>query len=274
MTMKQLDPTMRWLAPIAALALLAWSIPGTARADDWRQVGFFRSDGGNISVGDAHVRVVTTPDIPPDLMEAGMMADTAKINLLYPGWDYHSSLELHYQLTPTGYRQAKFLYTIGQERKALPGDTIPATFAVFDLKDKWRATIPSDLHELIGATVPIKAAAKANLDADPAPEWVIVVAGPKTDSGRGVRMKVSLIDRDGAGWQVLAVFAIDAPRVAGPLEVRDVTGDGKPDVVFRTFHETTGHFWIEARIFSTHAGLPSVLNPAPMRPTTSTNLDR
>ena len=74
-------------------------------------------------------------------------------------------------------------------------------------------------------------------------------------------MKLSVVDRSDGQWNLIAVFPLDEPRRVGPLEVRDVTGDGKPDVVFRTFHETTGHFWVEVRIYSTHDGLPSVLRP-------------
>jgi hypothetical protein len=262
--------TERSLRYLAALALAAVAIHTAAAADDWRQIGFFRSDGGNISVGDARVRVVTTVDIPSELFAPGLGADTSKISALYPGWDYVSNLELHYGLLPAGWRQTKYLYTLGAERKALPDDTVPATYAVFDLQGKRGGKIPPDLQAQIGASVPIKAARKGNLDADPEPEWVVVVSAPGADTGRGARMKVSLIDRDSEGWKVTAVFAIGDPSVAGPLEIRDATGDGKPDVVYRTFRETGGHFWVEARIFSAHAGLPSVLNPAPLRPVAAT----
>ena len=248
----------------ASLLLVA---EGPACAEtDWRQVGYFGSDGGNVSVGSARVRVITVPDIPSDLFESGMRADTVEIAKLYPGWDYRGNLEVHYALTPQGYRQDSFRYSIGAERTALPDDPVKASLALFDLKGERRAQIPWDLHELIGANVPIVAAATANLDADLDSEWVVVVAGPWMEAERGARMKLSLVDRRGSQWDLIAVFTLTEPRRAGPLEVRDATGDGRPDVVFRTFHESAGHFWVEVRIFSAHNGLPSVLNPARFNP--------
>jgi ABC-type amino acid transport substrate-binding protein len=249
------------LIALAAAVLVLSGAPPAGAGSDFRQVGYFRSDGANISVGDGHVRVVTVPNIPPELLQDGMMADTSAIGRLYPGWDFRRSLVIFYRLTAQGYRQEKFLYGLGVERTALPDDPLPASLALFDHKGDRRAKIPRDLHELIGADVPIVAAMAANLDADRDSEWVVVVAGPWVEAERGARMKVSLVDRQEGQWELLSVFTIDEPRRAGPLEVRDVTGDHEPDVIFRTFHETTGHFWVEARIFSAHSGLPSMFKP-------------
>lgn len=249
------------MSALTAAGLAFTASPPAEAESDFRQVGYFRSDGANISVGDGRVRVVTVPNIPSGLLQDGMMADTAAIGRLYPGWDFRGSLVIFYQLTAQGYHQEEYLYAIGTERTALPDDPVVASLALFDHKGDRRAKIPRDLHELIGADVPIVAAMAADLDADTQSEWVVVVAGPWVESERGARMKVSLVDHREGQWQLLSVFPVDEPRRAGPLEVRDVTGDQEPDVIFRTFHETAGHFWVEVRIFSAHAGLPSMFRP-------------
>jgi len=250
---------------LAAVFVCAFAHSAAAQKD-FRQVGYFRSDGANISVGQGRVRVVTVPDIPRELMENGMMADTVKIARLYPGWDYRKNLVIHYRLEPKGYHQERFEYALGAERRALPDDPVPAQLSIFDHKGDRRAKIPQDLHALIGDHVPVVAATSVNLDNDPDSEWVVVVAGPWQKKERGARMKLSLMDRQNGQWTLMEVFTLDEPARAGPLEVRDVTEDGEPDVVFRTFRETEGHFWVEVRIFSAEKGLPSVLKPAPFIP--------
>jgi len=253
------------LPALGAALLLGLQTTGPAAGDTWRQIGYFRSDTRNISVGQGEVRVVTWID-PRDPADDERALDTAELQRLYPNWDYKSDLVVFYTLTADGFEQARFAYGVGAEREPLTGDTVKTSLAVFDWKGDRRATVPPALANRVGTGVPIMAAVAGNWDNDSAQEWAVVVAGPEDEEAGGTPLKIGLADRRTAGWDFETVFALTEPRRVGPLEIRDVTGDGRPDIVFRTFHQTLGHFWVEARIFSQHAGLREVTAPAAFVP--------
>lgn len=248
-------------AAVAALGL-GLQPAGLNAGDPWRQIGYFRSDTRNISVGRDTVRVVTQIDPRDPEAPDETTYDTTRLQRMYPGWDYHSDLVVIYARTADGFTQARFSYGIGAERKPLAGDPVSASMSEFDWKGDRRVDLPAALAARVGAGVPVVAAVPGNLDGDTAREWAVVVAGPEDEQARGAPLKIGLADRGDRGWDFEAVFALAEPRRAGPLEIRDVTGDGRPDVIFRTVHEALGHFWIEARIFSQHAGLREVTEPA------------
>jgi len=251
---------------LLALALTIGLGAAAEAQTPWRQVGFFRSESRNLSIGDGIVRVVSTPKFRELYIEGQSALDTTKVNELYPGWDRHSDVVVMYKLTPSGYVQTDYQYAQNVEEKALPGDTISTSFAVFDQKGTRRAKVPGDLAPRFGPQAKIVASTSGNLDSDTAKEWAVAIAGDWNPEVRGAPVNVSILDPTAGDWVILGIFKIDSLVRSGPIEIRDVTGDGKADVIYRTFSETPGYFDIDAHIYSKHEGLPEVDTPIEFNP--------
>lgn len=246
-------------------AIAAWTCvltAGVVRAQEgWRQVGVFRSDSRNLSVGRGEVRVVSCPPLLELYDEQGLEIDSNKVNTRFPGWDRMSDVVVTYAMTPEGFRQAGYAYGLGVERKALPGDTISTSLGIYDQQGKRRAKVPEDLKSAIGPNASVVAAASGNLDLDAEKEWAVAVAGKWDASKRGAVVNVSIYDHRGGEWQLDRTFELKELLRSGPIEIRDVTGDGHADVVYRVFHEIPGRFYVDAHVFSKHAGLKVINDP-------------
>lgn len=258
---------------IKRLLILAWLCAsgwhGEAAAADWRQVGWFRSDSRNISVGDTAVRVVNTVDYARlNLKGDDYAADSAILERYYPGWDRLSDLVVMFGIGPEGYRQVGYSYSVGEDRKALPGDTVSASLGVYDHAGTRVIKTPAALAGLLD-TARVVAARSRNWDADPEQEWLVVTSGPQAGSSKARPQSIRLYDHKSEGWAVERTIELRDPVQTGPLEVRDVTGDGEPDFIYRCFLETPGHFWVDAHIISRHKGLAAVSTPAVFQPVKS-----
>jgi hypothetical protein len=242
-----------------------------AEAGDWQHVGWFRSDSRNLSVSDSLVRVVSAVDVERlDLHGADYAADSAIVARFYPDWDLHSDLVVYYRATSRGFVQSSYEYKVGVERTALPGDTVSANLGVFDRAGTRTVKVPAPLRALLGDTARVVAARSCNWDADEELEWLVITSGPPATGGRARPQSVRLYNRRGDEWTVERTLEIRDPVFTGPLELRDVTGDGEADFVYRCFLESPGHFWVDAHILSRHPGWTPVAVPAVFQPTTAT----
>jgi hypothetical protein len=249
---------------VCGLAVLAAT---PAAADGWKQVGLFRSDTRNLAVGTGAVRVVSLPDIKRLGLAGDMRVDRPIIEEAYPGWDLNSDLVVLYRVTPDGFVQDTFYYETGADRKPFPGDPIEPSLSVFDRTGERRAKVPQGLRDQLGATSQVVAAASADWDGDSEAEWVVVIAGTWDVDQVAAPMRVSLFDRSGDTWTVERTFEIKDKVRAGPLEIRDATGDEELDVIFRCFHQSRGHYWVDAYIFSQHEEMPAKFLPKKFKPT-------
>lgn len=246
---------------------LLWSVPD-ALAADWRRVGWFRSDGRNVSVSDTLVRVVSAVDVARlNLKGADFAIDSAVIARFYPGWDYRNDLVIFYGPGAEGYRQIGFSYSTGDDRKALPGDTVPANLGVYDHAGTRVVKVPTALASVLGDTARVVAARSHNWDQDPDKEWLVVTAGTTVGTSTARPQSIRLYDRTSQGWVVERTVELRDPVQTGPLELRDVTGDGEPDFIYRSFLVTPGHFWVDAHVISRHAGFATVMLPTVFEPT-------
>jgi hypothetical protein len=245
-------------------------LPPAVQAADWRQVGWFRSDSRNLSVADTLVRVVSAVDIQRLALKGdNFTEDSAILARFYPGWDYRSDLVVYYRPVAGGFVQTSFAYELGVERTALPGDTIAAHLGIYDHAGTRTVNVPSPLRAFLADTARVVAARACNWDADADPEWLVVTAGPPGANGRMRPQSLRLYNRSGDAWTPERTLEIRDPVSTGPLELRDVTGDGEPDFVYRYFGESLGHFWVDVRILSRHEGFAAVTSPAVFQPTGS-----
>jgi len=242
-----------------------------ARAGDWQHVGWFRSDSRNLSVSDTLVRVVTAVDLQRlNLRGQDYAADSTIAARFYPDWDMRSDLVIYYRAAARGFAQASYEYKIGVERTALPGDTVPAHLGVFDHAATRTVKVPAPLRAVLGDTARVVAARSCNWDADQEPEWLVITSGPPATGGNARPQSVRLYNRSGNEWTVERTLEIRDPVFTGPLEQRDITGDGEADFVYRCFLESPGHFWVDAHILSRHPGWAPVSVPAVFQPAAAT----
>jgi hypothetical protein len=254
------------LTSIAALLVVTLGPTPQARAETWRQVGYFRSDTRNISVGAAQVRVVLLPDIKRLNLTGTYVDDSAVVERVYPGFEMNSDLAVLYKPGPDGFKQASYKWGIGLERKALDSDTVPTHLGVFDHQGTRRVKLPAPLGELLGDTASLVATQSWDWDQDGTPEWLVISTGLPDSSKTAAPQSIRLYDDQSGEWTQVRTFDIRESVKTGPLELRDVTGDGEPDFVYRYFHETSGHYWVDVRIISRHAGMPNVFLPAVFDP--------
>lgn len=250
---------------LLSLVLLGASQP--VLAAEWRRVGWFRSDSRNVSVGDTVVRVVSAVDTERlKLTGIDYAADSAVLERFYPKWDYRSDLVVYYGRTPEGFGQSRFEYVTGADRTPLPGDTISASLGIYDRAGTRLAKLSGSLAKQLGDTARVVMARSFNWDEDAEPEWLVITSGPAQATGKARAQSIRFYNRVGEAWQVERTYELRDPVFTGPLEVRDVTGDGKQDVIYRCFLETPGHFWVDAHIFSRHEGYTARTSPAVFQP--------
>lgn len=257
---------MKRVLQALVLGICMLSVGAVQAQEGWRQVGVFRSDSRNVSVGKGEVRVVSVPPLMELYDDQGYEIDTNKVNARYPGWDHSSDVVITYTMTPEGFRQSGYTYGLGAERKALPGDTISTSLGIYDQQGKRRAKVPDDLRSKIGPNSSIVAAVAGNLDADADREWAVAVAGKWDAGARGAVVNVTIYDFRSGGWELERSFELKELVRSGPIEIRDVTGDGRADVVYRAFHERPGHYYVDAHVFSNHAGLKVINDPLAFAP--------
>lgn len=255
----------RPFAVVALTSVLIGAAPVSTHAE-WRQIGILQSESRNVSIGVGEARIVSAVKFRDIYKEGMMVLDTAKIRQLYPGWDRHSDIVTMYKLTDEGYKQTDWRFGQNVEKVPLKGDTISPSLGVFDQMGTRRANIPEDLKKLLTKDAPVVAAVMDNLDSDPEFEIVMVIAGPWDAQKRGALNNVSIMDHSKGIWVPVKVFELPGLRRSGPLEVRDVTGDGKLDIVYRSFIEHPGYFNVEARVFSSQPGLPEATEPLEFNP--------
>jgi hypothetical protein len=259
-------PFTRLLAITLTSCALTALAAAPAAADGWKQVGLFRSDTRNLAVGTRAVRVVSVPDTKRLGLSGDIREDRPIIEAAYPGWDLNSDLVVLYRATPAGFQQDTFYYETGADRQPFPGDPIAPNLSVYDRTGERRAKVPKSLRGQLGTSAQVVAAASADWDGDSEAEWAVVIAGTWDVDQVAAPMRVSLLDRSGDTWTVERTFDIKEKVRAGPLEIRDATGDGIPDVVFRCFHQTRGHYWVDAYIFSQHDEMPAKFLPKRFEP--------
>lgn len=236
---------------------------GLAEAGEvWQQVGWFRSDSRNLSVGDTAVRVVSLLDAQRMELSGDFAADSALVARLYPGWAYKDDLVVYYAPTPAGYRQSGFEYKLGAEREALPGDTVSTNLGVFDHQGTRRVKPPAALKALLSDTALVVAARSYNWDEDEEAEWLVVTSATRDSARKAAPQSLRFYNRTGGAWAVEKTIELRDPVRTGPLELRDVTGDGEPDFVYRCFFATPGHYWVDALVFSRHEGFSVMPLPA------------
>ena len=244
----------------------AYPAASRAQSDTWRQVGLFRSDSRNLSVGDSAVRVVSLPDLNVLGLSGKYREDSVKVERAFPDWDRRSDLVVYYSLTPDGVTQDSFFYELGRDFEALPGDTVAMQVPVFDFGGERRTDIPAAVRTAIGSPRDVLVAASLKGDADANPEWVVGSAVEWDKDRQGATLTFQFVQLTEGEWKIARTFDVKEYVRCGPLEVRDVTGDGQADVVFRGFHQTLGHYWIDARVFSTHRDMPAVFLPRKFNP--------
>lgn len=247
---------------------LTWpTAPAEAEDIPWRQVGAFRSDSRNVAVGPGKIRVVTQIDLEPLKLTGEYMEDSASVERAYPGWNYKDDLVIWYSAFPTGFRQTSYHYALGAERDTLAGDPVSPSLGIFDHTGKVRVELPEDIGARIGIRREIVAATSGNLDDDPELEWVVVYAAGSWDAhSKAVPVNLSIVDKQSGRWTVIQTFPIAEKSRSGPLEIRDVTGDDKPDIIYRSFSETLGHIWITAYIFTNSVGMAPMVRTPVFRP--------
>lgn len=246
-------------ATVLAISLLAGGIVWAQSG--WRQIGVLQSESRNLSIGKGTARVVSAVQFRELYGSTMMELDTLKVQEMYPGWDKRSDIVMMFEMSDDGFRQTDWWFGQNEEKVPLEGDTISTSLGIFDRDGKRRANIPDDLKAKLGDKASVVAAVSGNLDQDDDAELAIVVAGPWDAEERGALNNVSLFDRTGGSWQLIGVFELEGLRRAGAIEIRDVTMDGKPDVIYRSFREVTGRFYVDAHIFSTHDGVPESNTP-------------
>ncbi len=250
---------------MCVFAAMIWPTPHAgADGTEWRKVGSFRSNGRNVAVAPGKIRLVTQIDLKPLELSGDYLIDSAIVERAYPGWNYKDDLIIWYTAFPTGYRQTSFDYGLGADRDSLDGDPVTPSLGIFDHDGTKRAEVPREVGASLRIPRDIVAATPGNLDDDPDLEWVVVAATGGWDV-RGITTAVDLhiVDRVDGQWRVIQTFEIAEQTRSGPLEIRDVTGDGKPDIVYRTFSETMGHIWITAHIYTDKVGM-SPMNRTPV----------
>ncbi len=253
---------------VLVAAALSWP-PAPAGADDipWRQVGAFRSDSRNVAVGPEKIRVVTQIDLVPLKLTGKYIDDSGIVERAYPGWNYKDDLVILYSAFPSGFRQTSYHYALGTERDTMAGDPVAPSLGIFDHTGKARVELPKDVGARIGIRREIVAATSGNLDDDPELEWVVVFAAGSWDvHSKEVPVNLSIVDRQSGRWAVIESFPIVEKSRSGPLEIRDVTGDDKPDIIYRTFGETMGHIWVTAYIFTNSVGMAPMIRTPVFRP--------
>lgn len=258
---------MKNLIILAVCVFAATVWPAThAGADgtEWRKVGAFRSNGRNVAVAPGKIRLITQIDLIPLELSGDYLVDSGIVERAYPGWNYKDDLIIWYTAFPTGYRQTSFDYGLGADRDSLVGDPVAPNLGIFDHSGKKRAEVPEEVGKSIGIRRDIVAAIRGNVDDDPELEWVVVTAtGGWDERGITTAVQLHIVDRVDGQWSMIQSFEIAEKTRSGPLEIRDVTGDGKPDIVYRTFSETMGHIWITAHIYTDTVGM-SLMNRTPV----------
>jgi len=255
------------------LLLLACALAATqsAFAADWQKVGWFRSDSRNVSISDTLVRVVSIVDTQRlNIKGRDFVEDSLLIQRFYPGWDYQSDMVVFYGPTPSGFSQSRVEYKTGTERTPLKGDTVSASLGIYDRTGHRTVKVTGTLAKQLGDTARVVAARSFNWDDDEEKEWVVITAGPEDVKSKARSQSVRFYNRAGESWKCEQQFELRDPVFTGPLELRDVTKDGKPDVVYRTFLETPGHFWIDAHVFSRQEGLGATTVPFVFQPENAT----
>lgn len=239
----------------------------SAEAAGWQRVGWFRSDSRNVSISDTLVRVVSAVDYQRlNLTGLDVAADSAILERYYPGWDYTGDLVVYYGTTAQGFKQNRFEYGTGTERKALKGDTVSASLGIFDRAGTRLAKVSGSLARQLNDTARVVAARAHNWDEDDEPEWLVVTSGPQAPSSKARPQSIRFYNHTGDEWTVERMYELRDPVFTGSLELRDVTGDGKADIVYRCFLETPGHFWVDMHVFSRHEGFEAVASPAVFQP--------
>ena len=258
---------MRKITFLAVCVFAAMIWPTThagAEGTEWRKVGSFRSNGRNVAVAPGKIRLITQIDVIPLDLSGDFLIDSAIVDRAYPGWNYKDDLIIWYTAFPTGYRQTSFDYALGADRDSLVGDPVAPSLGIFDHSGKKRAEVPEEVGKILRIRQDILAATEGNVDDDPDLEWVVVTATGGWDvRGITTAVKLHIVDRVDEKWSVIESFDIAEKTRSGPLEIRDVTGDGKPDIVYRTFSETMGHVWITAHIYTDTVGM-SPMNRTPV----------
>jgi hypothetical protein len=268
---RSMHPTRLLAATFILCGLPVLTAPPVA-AEGWKQVGLFSADSRNLAVGKGEVRVVSQPDVSRLGLSGEPDTDLPIIEQAYPGWDLRSDLVVLYRATSDGFVQDTFYYEIGADRKPFPGDPIAPELSVFDHTGERRAEVPRGLKTQLGSALNVVAAASLNWDGDSDSEWVVVIADPRNESPSGTPVRVSLLDRSGDTWEVERSYDIKENVRVGPLEVRDVTGDKIPDIVLRCFHQSTGHYWVDAYIYSQHEEMREKFLPFRFNPDAATSV--
>lgn len=247
---------------------VAWALilACVARAEGWQQVGWFRSDSRNVSVGDTIVRVVSALNTQHLKLTGDFAEDSALVARYYPGWNYMTDLVVYFKATPTGYRQSAFEYSNGSEREALPTDTVSAQLGAFDHAGTRKVAVPTSLESALSDTALVVATRVCQTGTDKEMAWLVVTSGPRDTLHRSAPQSLRLYTREGGVWSVQKTVELRDPVRTGPLELRDVTGDGQPDFVYRCFLESPGHFWVDVHILSRHLGFSQMLLPAVFNP--------
>jgi hypothetical protein len=254
------------LTAVTTFVVAAFGLTPRAEAQTWHQVGYFRSDTRNISVGAKEVRVVLLPDIKRLNLSGNYDDDSAVVARAYPGCDLKSDLAVMYRPGPDGFKQTSFEWGVGIERKPLDSDTVPTHMGVFDHQGTRRVQIPSPLKAILGDTVRLVATRAWDWDEDGTLEWLVISSGTPDSAKKASPQSMRLFDEQDGAWTQVRTFDIRESVRTGPLELRDVTGDDMPDLVYRYFHETQGHYWVDVRILSRHEGMPNVFLPAVFDP--------
>jgi hypothetical protein len=262
-------PNSITLTAVATLALVTLGPTQRTQAENWRQVGYFRSDTRNISVGRTQVRVVLLPDIKRLNLTGNYDNDSAVVERVYPGYDLKSDLAVLYEPGPDGFKQVSYEWGIGLERKALDSDTVPTHLGVFDQQGTRRAKVPAPLNEILRDTARLVATGAWDWDQDGTPEWLVISSGEPDSTSKAAPQSIRLYDQQDGEWIQVRTFEIRESVKTGPLELRDVTGDDEPDFVYRYFHQTAGHYWVDVRIISRHAEMPNVFLPVVFDPGTA-----
>jgi len=236
-------------------------------AANWQRVGWFRSDSRNVSIADTLVRVVSVVDYQRlNLTGLDVAADSAILERYYPGWDYLSDLVVYYVTTAQGFKQSRFEYETGADRTALAGDTVSASLGIYDRAGTRLAKVSGSLARELSDSARVVAARALNWDDDAEPEWLVVTSGPPAAPGKARPQSIRFYNYEDDAWNVERMYELRDPVFTGPLELKDVTGDGLPDFVYRCFRETPGHFWVDVHVFSRHEGFVATTTPALFQP--------
>lgn len=160
---------------------------------------------------------------------------TAKEN---PGWNGESWEFFDYKWHPGWREEIGHGYTNRPDTLFLPGDTIYCEYECFDEDGKINLKINTGLpKKLFPNSYKVKYFQQVDLDGNGQKENILAFTDETYEYSPAGRPPFSIVVYNLTGNRTTIRLWEDFPEAGkiGRLEIRDVTGDGLPDIVFRVF---------------------------------------